>query len=281
MYAYLKINYELAVNDNFNNKKVLDTFVILLAIMLLCILAEMEAAKLPVSEPASETHYISDHITGNLIAISECAPEINIHSKPNETPKITFENRLKKILLTPEISTPVQVQTSESLESVIQETADIPPVQTTVSAEITLTPEDAADILPKQPDIPDVPDIPEVLPDESVTIPDNIQEPDVSEPNNQNFICSGFLCDASGKIIGCEDIRITDGVLCLPSDTACTGVGADALSSLSMQVYEIFIPANIITIEAGALDCLTELCYIEVHPDNPVYGSTEGSLYIK
>ena len=96
MYAYLKINYELAVNDNFNNKKVLDTFVILLAIMLLCILAEMEAAKLPVSEPASETPYISDHITGNLIAISECAPEINIHSKPNKTPKITFENRLKQ-----------------------------------------------------------------------------------------------------------------------------------------------------------------------------------------
>lgn len=281
MYAYMKINYELAVNENFNSRKVLDTFVILLSIMLLCIPAKMEAAKLPVLEAASETCYISDHITGNLIAIFECAPEINIHNKPSETPKITFENRLNQMLLTPEISTPIQMQTTESLESVIQETTDIPPVQTPISPEIALTPDEDADILPEQPDILDEPNIPEVLPDEPVTIPDDTQEPEASEPNNQNFICSGFLCDPSGKIIGCEDIRITDGVLCLPFDTACTGIGADALSSLSMQVYEIFIPANIIMIEEGAFDCLTELCFIEVHPNNPVYGSTEGVLYVK
>lgn len=281
MYAHMKMNYELTVNEKFNSRAVLDTFVIFLSTILLCILAEKETTKLPVLESASENHYISGHIAGNSTAISECAPEINIHRRLKETSGAAFGNRLDQLLLTPEISAPVQTQTTEIFESVIPETADVPLVQTPVSSEIILTPEESSDILSEQPIIPDEPDIPEVLPAKPVTLPDNIQEPDATEPNNQNFICNGFLCDASGKIIGCEDVLITDGVLCFPFDTACTGVGADALSPLSMQVHEIFIPANITTIEEGAFDCLTELCFIEVHPDNPVYGSTEGILYVK
>ena len=95
-------------------------------------------------------------------------------------------------------------------------------------------------------------------------------------------MCGGFLCDASGKIIGCQNVSLIDGVLRLPSDAACTGIATGALAPLSsQQVYEIYIPANIIRIDDGAFDCLTELFFIEVHPDNPVYTSRDGYLYIK
>ena len=101
------------------------------------------------------------------------------------------------------------------------------------------------------------------------------------EASGQTFIYGGFLCSASGMIIGCPDIVITDGVLRLPSGAECTGVAAGALDSLSTKVYEMYIPANIIRIEDGALDGLTELFYIQVHPDNPVYQSSNGILYKK
>lgn len=101
------------------------------------------------------------------------------------------------------------------------------------------------------------------------------------EIDNPAHICNGFILNSSGMIIGCHEIFIVDGVLCLPSNEACNGIAADALSSLDMQVYELYIPANIITIEEGAFNSLTELLYTEVHPDNPVYASNEGILYKK
>lgn len=106
-------------------------------------------------------------------------------------------------------------------------------------------------------------------------------QPDSSgdmEASGQTFFYGGFLCSASGMIIGCPDIVITDGVLRLPSGTECTGVAAGALDSLGLEVYEVYIPANIVRIEDGALDGLTELFYIQVHPDNPVYQSNNGIL---
>ncbi len=99
-----------------------------------------------------------------------------------------------------------------------------------------------------------------------------------TEENGQTFFCGGFLCNESGMIIGCPDIFITDGVLCLPSSIECTGVAAGALDSFSSEVYELYIPANIILIEDGALEGLTELFYIQVHPDNPIYKSSNGIL---
>ena len=72
-----------------------------------------------------------------------------------------------------------------------------------------------------------------------------------------------------------------DGVLRIPSAETCTGIATDALASLGTQVYEIYIPANITVIQEGAFNGLTELYYIEIHPDNPVYTSKEGLLYEK
>ena len=43
----------------------------------------------------------------------------------------------------------------------------------------------------------------------------------------------------------------------------------------------MYIPANIVDISDSAFDGLSELFYIEVHPDNPVYGSSNGELYRK
>lgn len=102
--------------------------------------------------------------------------------------------------------------------------------------------------------------------------------PSDEENNDTTFLCKGFLCNSSGIIIGCPDVVVIDGVLCIPTTETCTGIAADALVSLGAQVYEIYIPANITTIEEGALNGLTELFYIEVHPDNPVYTSNGGIL---
>lgn len=95
---------------------------------------------------------------------------------------------------------------------------------------------------------------------------------------NREVLCKGFLLDASGKITGCQNVLVIDGVLCLPSDIRCTGVAAGTLASLGTEIYEIYIPANIAAIEEGAFDGLPELIFIEVHPDNPVYESREGIL---
>ena len=119
--------------------------------------------------------------------------------------------------------------------------------------------------------------------DNNSSIPDTgIDEISPKEDiDNTTSLCNGFLCNSSGIIIGCQDIIVIDGVISFPSSDICTGIAANALTSLDAQVYEIYIPANIITIEEGAFNGLTELFYIEVHPDNPVYASNEGCLYEK
>lgn len=114
--------------------------------------------------------------------------------------------------------------------------------------------------------------------DKSESGSDINEVPSDEENNDTTFLCKGFLCNSSGIIIGCPDVVVIDGVLCIPTIETCTGIAADALVSLGAQIYEIYIPANITTIEEGALNGLTELFYIEVHPDNPVYTSNGGIL---
>lgn len=104
---------------------------------------------------------------------------------------------------------------------------------------------------------------------------------EISDGDSSVMILDGFICDPSGRIIGCDGVSVTDGVLCLPFDGECTGVAAGALASLGGSVCEIYIPANITMIDEGAFDGLEGLMYIEVHPDNPVYGSSAGILLKK
>ena len=124
--------------------------------------------------------------------------------------------------------------------------------------------------------------VPELIPDDTAyrrtedTIIEESEEDTVSMTN-----INGFLCDASGRIVGCEGLTVTDGVLNIPADGRCTAIADGAFASLGSEVFEIYIPANIVDISESAFDGLTELFYIEVHPDNSVYGSSNGELYRK
>lgn len=56
---------------------------------------------------------------------------------------------------------------------------------------------------------------------------------------------------------------------------------AHAFDKLAQMVEEIYIPANITYIAPEAFENLTNLIYIEVAPNNPVYYSVNGELYMK
>lgn len=109
--------------------------------------------------------------------------------------------------------------------------------------------------------------------------PDEGMEENVPEEPVTYMTDSGFEYDANGMIISCSRVMNYDGVLVFPYDSACRGVTASALAEISGEIFEIYIPANIVEIEPGALDSLMNLCYVEVQEGNPVYVSLEGELY--
>ena len=114
------------------------------------------------------------------------------------------------------------------------------------------------------------------------TAHDKAEETSVAEPaENADAVISinGFQCDVNGSIVGCDGITVRDGVLNIPNDNRCTAIAAGAFASLGSEVLEVYIPANIVDISDSAFDGLSELFYIEVHPDNPVYYSENGELY--
>lgn len=92
----------------------------------------------------------------------------------------------------------------------------------------------------------------------------------------------GFVIGTDGVIEYCENPGAVaeDGIVILPSDERCTGIGEEALSGIT-GAEEIYIPANITYIASEALAKLEGLMYIEVAPDNPVYESIDGVLYNK
>lgn len=90
-----------------------------------------------------------------------------------------------------------------------------------------------------------------------------------------------YMLSDRGYLIDCGPEMVSDGLLLLPSDGSCTGVEAHAFDKLAQMVEEIYIPANIIYIAPEAFENLANLIYIEVAPDNPVYYSVNGELYMK
>ena len=90
-----------------------------------------------------------------------------------------------------------------------------------------------------------------------------------------------YMLSDRGYLIDCGPELVTDGLLLLPSDGSCTGVEAHAFDKLAQMVEEIYIPANITYIAPEAFENLTNLIYIEVAPNNPVYYSVNGELYMK
>lgn len=91
---------------------------------------------------------------------------------------------------------------------------------------------------------------------------------------------TGFVSNDAGYITSCTGAGgVADGILALPADEACTGIESGALSAVAGQIEEIYIPANITYIGAGAFDGLPNLMYIEVAAGNPNYYSEGGILY--
>lgn len=102
------------------------------------------------------------------------------------------------------------------------------------------------------------------------------------EQQSEMLDLGGFIIGENGMIERCENpsLAAEDGIIILPSDDRCKGIGAEALTGI-VGAEEIYIPANITWIEPGALEKLESLMYIEVAPDNPAYQSIDGVLYSK
>lgn len=257
----MKMNYGMIIDERFDVRKFGDLLGVLLAVALLCIAAERQSFKEPVKEAAGRSQDSSENMAGEMGIISD----------------ISTESRLRKI---------------------VENIAGIPSGQTILSPEsLAVLPEspkaEAKEKGPQTTDLEypmtiqtvagDVPEEPKPVPEDPAGVSDHTDTSSKDTGQTEEiFSCRGFLCDASGKIIGCDgSISVTDGVLCLPSDERCTGVAAGAFSGLEAEIFEIYIPANIIMIEEGAFDGLTELFFIQVHPGNPVYGSSQGELFKK
>lgn len=258
MYTYMKMNDRSIVDERSDSRKCMELLSILLALMILCVMAKVQATSLPGREAAAEKRNVSEELDGEIAPISGISTENRLWKLPG----ITVENGLNQRLILPEI--PAVVLKEDFSQRIGTEDALMPPVliQTEPLAEPSEQPKAPADV---------------------VTVPEHTELPSEEIPEEEQiFSYGGFLCDASGRIIGCDSsISVTDGVLCLPSGKGCTGVAKGAFSSLGEQVDEIYIPANIIAIEEGAFDGLPEFLFIQVHPDNPVYESKEGYLYKK
>ena len=121
----------------------------------------------------------------------------------------------------------------------------------------------AAPETPIVPDMPTEPDAPAV-PDTSVTpaVPDESE--DTTAPSG---IIDGFLVDENGMIYGVADpeLVVSRGLMQFPAE-GCIGIRAGAFSDGLSSVREIWIPANITQIEAGAFAGLTNVEWYTAEP---------------
>lgn len=256
MYADIKTNNRTVISERLEGRRCIDLLGILFALMVLCVLAEAQITSLPYKE-AAERQSISGEMDGELSVISEIStglPFLETVVAPKEKfPQSIFPSIPQYTPFGP---------------------ADF--VRQGIAEDDLKQPAAVWTELPEEPEAPEAPA-------EIATVPDDTRLPCEKIPEEEQMISyNGFLCDPVGRIIGCDSgISVTDGVLRLPSDQGCTGVAAGAFSSLEAEVCEVYIPANIISIEDGAFGGLPGIPFIQVHPDNPVYGSKEGYLYVK
>lgn len=91
----------------------------------------------------------------------------------------------------------------------------------------------------------------------------------------------GFQSNDLGHIVGCTGSieAVFDGFLCLPGYENCVGIEKGAFDGMEEDVFELYIPANIMYIGEGAFENLTNLMFIEVSQDNPVFYSEKGVAY--
>lgn len=129
------------------------------------------------------------------------------------------------------------------------------------------------------PTAPDVPDGETAVPSPIVPdteLPDSTGSTGAEEPAG----ASAFLTDDAGMIYGFvpENAIIDDGVLELPKE-GCNGIRSGAFAGCSAEVIELYIPANVSTIEEGAFAGLDLLEWIDAEAGNPGYVSMDGVLF--
>ncbi len=246
MFAYIKMNYKKLTEERLDGRKYREILGILLAMMLICVLPEIQR-----TAAAGDISWELQNILGN---------------KTVEAGRISYS------------------LAGEGLSGITADAAEI-------GGKLTFTlPESSAalsDFVSKEPVWEGKPlDSPDQRRDsqtESLPVLNGEEQPaGEQEDAEQVFYCGSFLCDSAGMIIGCDEtVTLTDGVLCLPGDSRCRGVGAKAFLPFGAQISEIYIPANIVEISEGAFDGLTGLSYIYVDLDNPVYGSYGGEIFLK
>lgn len=120
--------------------------------------------------------------------------------------------------------------------------------------------------------VPAEPEYPaEILPPASASEAEN---PSETVPT----VVEGFLVDESGMICGIEDpAAVSDGYLVLPSE-GCMGITAGAFADAPAVITEIYIPANITHIEAGAFAGLVDLEWLEAETSDHYY-TEDGVLF--
>lgn len=257
MLSYISTNYKAILSSEWTDKTNGEIIGILLALLLMFVIAGSQNLDVSLEEVVTEDSIVVAGRVGS--------PEVSDRTfscVDGSLPDVTYELGIPVKDISSSVREGFKVQTENSKEPIVS-------VKETVKAagkEALTTTGD-------------------VVSDDLVTdsgMVEEIEQPDDTiEEIDQPVLCHGFLCDATGMIIGCDSVSVVDGVLRLPSDGTCSGVSTGALASLGSEVFEIYIPANITLIEQGAFEGLTELFYIEVHPDNPVYGSSCGTLYEK
>ena len=74
------------------------------------------------------------------------------------------------------------------------------------------------------------------------------------------LILDGFAVNSEGLIEYCTDLELVldDGMLVLPSDARCTGIGSGALEKIT-QAVEVYIPGNIVSIGTGSTGTISQV----------------------
>lgn len=192
-------------------------------------------------------------------------------------------------IISADVSAVVPVETSTGVPAIktVDNQAEVP----------TITPADNQADIPRVTPADNQADVPAITPvDDPVDVPTDVpaENPaddaktetpaDAEEPAENPTVeaqnVRGFLVNEAGCITGYQDLLVAkSGILALPEDTFCTSVGSHAFAGLENDCMEIYIPANITWIEPDAFAELSNVFYIEVAPDNPVYYSDFGVLY--
>ena len=219
---------------------------------------KMIALSVVSSEPLSDrVTAVSDRISGenNIVTVTGDGKDISKGISDNMTVNT------RTVILT------------DSLENIVVNTS------TTISTDIPVnTPTDNLTEVPAN--TPS--DIPVNIPtDNSTDTPTDIPtEVPTEEPEATVKVIKGFTVNESGCITGYQDPLVArSGILSLPEDEFCTSVGSRVFAGLEDICTEIYIPANITSIEPDAFMELSNVFYVEVAPDNPNYYSECGILY--